>query len=212
MAMHEAQQIAAARANHHEQHEGRPPKMVKLEQEDQEHPAVSHLQQSGGLLNCPTERINQSEGAETEALGSPSKPPEGKHAKCMVCGDTQTLRSALMREQKGRNGPVDWNKTKQLFSYHHIKTTIPHAHWICGRHMEEFNYFQRAYLSLWKTCYSHPQVPPLTVASPSPPRESEEGANATAQELPAVYLMNIEQFNDHLNHENEEQEEEEEAD
>ena len=119
----------------------------------------------------------------------------GSKFKCMVCGETQGLRSSLMREQKGRNGPVDWNKTKQLFAYHRTKTTQPAIHWICQKHIEEFTYFSRAYLCLWSTAGVQQQMqqqpPQHHVVSPD--NETEVSENTLVHGMP-VYMM----LNEHL--------------
>ena len=131
----------------------------------------------------------------------------------MVCGETQGLRTALMREQKGRNGPIDWNKTKQLFAYHRLKTTQPAIHWICQKHIEEFVYFSRAYLSMWSTAgvHQHLHTPPSSQHSQHPhmhspqssqhqhhnvasPEEGEVSENTLVSGMP-VYMM----LNEHLN-------------
>ena len=113
----------------------------------------------------------------------------------MVCGggDSQSLRSSLMREQKGRNGPVDWNKTKQLFAFHRIKTTQPALHFICQKHIEEFVYFSRAYLSLWSTAGMHSQQPQTIVAHSG----EEVPENALVSGMP-VYMMLNEQMEEQM--------------
>lgn len=103
-----------------------------------------------------------------------------------------------MREQKGRNGPVDWNKTKQLFAYHHTKTTQPAIHWICQKHIEEFVYFSRAYLSMWSTAGAHHQMhshpPHHQHHNTASPEHGEVTENTLVSGMP-VYMM----LNEHLN-------------
>ena len=104
-----------------------------------------------------------------------------------------------MREQKGRNGPVDWNKTKQLFAYHRMKTTQPAIHWICQKHIEEFVYFSRAYLSMWSTAGVHQHIHAQSMqhhqhhSVASPENEGEVGETALVSGMP-VYMM----LNEHL--------------
>ena len=102
-----------------------------------------------------------------------------------------------MREQKGRNGPVDWNKTKQLFAYHHMKTTQPAIHWICQKHIEEFVYFSRAYLSMWSTAGVHQQMHTQPMHHQhhvvSPENEVEVTDTTLVSGMP-VYMM----LNEHL--------------
>ena len=105
-----------------------------------------------------------------------------------------------MREQKGRNGPVDWNKTKQLFAYHRMKTTQPAIHWICQKHIEEFVYFSRAYLSMWSTAGVHQHMQSQSMQQhqqhhnvTSPDNEGEVTENTLVSGMP-VYMM----LNEHL--------------
>eukprot|EP00794_Sanderia_malayensis_P014042 gene14042-15501_t len=187
----------------------KPPKLMKMEMGEGEAAAIAvHLQQQGGFLNRPN-LGTEDESADATAMLETELASTGKF-KCMVCGDRQGLRTALFREQKGRNGPVDWNKTKQLFAYHHIKTTQPANQFICQKHMDEFIYFSRAYLSLWScTTMAHAQPVhhqqqqqqhAIVTGSHEVATATEVTQNALVQAMPAVstvpvYMM----LNEHLN-------------
>jgi len=194
MAVQEAVQIADAQAANHDGSLPRPPKLVKMETPDGERAIAVHIQQ-GGYLNRPS--FNSVEEGEDASTAMESEmAAQGKY-KCMVCGETQGLRTALMREQKGRNGPVDWNKTKQLFAYHHMKTTQPAIHWICQKHIEEFVYFSRAYLSMWSTAGVHQQMhmqPMHQQHHGASPENEVEATDTTLVSGMPVYMM----LNEHL--------------
>ncbi|XP_065054354.1 uncharacterized protein LOC135683114 isoform X2 [Rhopilema esculentum] len=203
MAVQEAVQVADAHAaNHDGSSLPRPPKLMKMDTPDGERAVAVHMQQSGYM-----NRANSEEEGTDASMAEGEVSQHSSRYKCMVCGETQGLRSALMREQKGRNGPVDWSKTKQLFAYHRTKTTQPGIQWICQKHIEEFVYFSRAYLSLWSTAGVHQQLPAPShhhqqpqhlqqqqQQRASPENEGEVNENTLVSGMP-VYLM----LNEHLN-------------